>query len=148
MYILNLCNNKPTKMELDTGAAVSVISNQQWRGIFDDTRALEAHQVNPLQGHAGHKVQVIRQVKVDVEYGHQKKQLPLIIVAGNERPPLFGRNWMQEIQLDWAEMHQIREKVAANIVGRFPAVFSNEVGKIKGYKAVIHLREGTRKAGQ
>ena len=102
------------------------------------------YQGKPLQGYAGHEVQVIGQVEVDVEYGHQKKQLPLILVAGNERPPLFGRKWMQVIQLDWAKLHQIREKAAASIVSWFPAVFNAEVGKIKGYKAVIRLREGTK----
>ena len=74
-------NNKPTKMELDTGAAVSVMSHQQWSRMFSDTRTLEVYQGKPLQGYAGHEVQVIGQVEVDVEYGHQKKQLPLILVA-------------------------------------------------------------------
>ena len=67
-----------------------------------------------------------------------------LLVAGNERPPLFGCNWMQVIQLDWAKLHQIREKAAASIVSRFPVVYNAEVGKIKGYKAVIRLREGTK----
>ena len=137
-------NSTPTKMELDTGAAVSVMSHQQWSRMFGNTGTLEIYQGKPLQGYAGHEVQVIGQVEVNVEYGHQKKQLPLILVAGNERPPLFGRNWMQGIQLDWAKLHQIREKATASIVSRFPAVFSAEVGKIQGYKAVIRLKEGTK----
>ena len=81
---------------------------------------------------------------MDIEYGHQKKRLPLLIVAGNERPPLFGRDWIQGIQLDWAGLHQIREKVSASIISRFLAVFSKEVGKIKGYKAIICQRQGTK----
>ena len=120
--------------------------------MFDDTRSLEPYKGRPLQGYAGHEVQVIGQVNVDIEYGHQKKRLPLLIVAGNKRLPLFGRDWMQGIQLDWAGLHQIREKVSASIISRFPAVFSKEVGKIKRYKAIIHLRQGTnlylRRAGQ
>ena len=84
-------------MEMDTGAAVSVMSHQQWSRMFGNIRTLEVYQGKSLQGYAGHKVQVIGQVEVDVGYGHQKKQLPLILVAGNERPPLFGRNWMQGI---------------------------------------------------
>ena len=109
--------------------------------MFGNTRTLEVYQGKPLQGYAGHEVQLIGPVEVDVEYGHQKKQLPLILVAGNERPPLFGRNWMQGIQLDWAKLHQIRQKATASIVSRFPAVFSAEVGKIR---AVIRLKEGTK----
>ena len=57
---------------------------------------------------------------------------------------MFGRNWMQGIQLDWAKLHQIREKATASIISRFPAVFSAAVGKIQGYKAVIRLKEGTK----
>ena len=109
--------------------------------MFDDTRSLETYKGKPLQGYAGHEVQVIGQVNVDIEYGHQKKRLPLLITAGNERPPLFGHDWMQGIQLDWAELHQIQEKVSASIISWFPAVFSKEVGRIKGYKAIIRLRQ-------
>ena len=47
-------------MELDTGAAVSVMSNHQWKRMFDDTRSLESYKGKPLQGYAGHEVQVIR----------------------------------------------------------------------------------------
>ena len=87
-------NNKPTKMKLDTlGEAVSVMSHQQWSRMFGDTRTLEVYQGKPLQGYVGHKIQVIGQVKVDVEYGNQKKQLPLILVAGNERPPLVATGY-------------------------------------------------------
>ena len=125
-------NSTPTKMELETEAAVSVMSHQQWSRMLGGTRTLEVYQGKPLQGYAGHEVQVIGQVEVDVEYGHQKKRLPLILVAGNERPPLFGCSWMQGIQLDWAKQNQVREKVIASNVSQFPAIFSAEVGKIQG----------------
>ena len=101
---------------MEVGAAISVMSDQQWKRMFEDTRALEPYKGKPLQGYAGHEVQVIGQVQVDIMYGHQRKLLPLLIVAGKERPPLFGRDWMQNIQLDWAKLHQIREKVPASII--------------------------------
>ena len=112
--------------------------------MFDDTRSLESYKGKPLQGYARHEVQVIGQVSVDIaiEYGHQKKRLPLLIVAGNERSSLFGQDWMQGIQLDWAGLHQIREKVSS--VGSRQCLLSKEVGKIKGYKTIIHLRQGTK----
>ena len=78
---------------------------------------------------------------MDVEYGQQKKHLPLLIVAEDQRPTLFGRDWMQSIQLDWARLHQ---STSANTINKFPSVFSKSVGTIKGYKAVIHLKQGTK----
>ena len=34
------------------------------------------------------------QVAVDVEHGSQRKELSLLIVAGEQRPPLLGRDWL------------------------------------------------------
>ena len=34
------------------------------------------------------------QVTVDVEYGSQTKELSLLIVAGEQRPPLLGHYWL------------------------------------------------------
>ena len=62
-----------------------------------------------LQGYSGHEVQVVRQVQVDVGYGHQRHQLTLLLVAGNQRLPLFGCKWLQSIQLNWAALHELRK---------------------------------------
>ena len=143
-YIHLTINSAPVKMELDTGAAVSVMCDQQWKRMFGETVVLELYKEKPLQGYSGHEVQVvIGQAKVEVEYGNQRYQLPLLVVAGTQRPSLFSRNWLQSIQLDWTALHQLREN-ALGIVGRFPAVFGRDVGTIKEYKAIIRLRQGTK----
>ena len=94
-------------MELDTGAAVSVMCDKQWKRMFGQTVALKLYKGKPLQGYSGHVIQVIGQAKVEVGYGHQKCQLPFLVVEGNQRPPLFGHNWLQSIQLDWTALHQL-----------------------------------------
>ena len=83
----------PVKMELDTGAAVSVISDQHWK-MFGKTVVLEPYKRKQLQGYSEHEVKVVGQAQVDVGYGHQRHQPTLLLVAGNQRPPLFGRNWL------------------------------------------------------
>ena len=40
---LNL-DKKPVRMELDTGAAVSVMSEQQWESVFGKTKTLEPYE--------------------------------------------------------------------------------------------------------
>jgi len=87
-------------MELDTGAAVSVMSEKQWEEMFGKTKSLHPYEGKPLQGYSGHELHVIWQAIVDVEYAQQTKQLPLLFVAGDQRPALFGRDWMQNLQLD------------------------------------------------
>ena len=69
--------------------------------------------------------------------------VPLLIVAGNQKPQLLGFNWLQSIQLDWTKLHQVQGGISLIIIKRFPGVFSRKVGTMKSYrlKADIHLRE-------
>ena len=134
-------DKEPVRMELDTGAAVSVMLEQQWKSVFGKTKTLESYEGRPLQGYSGHELQVVGQARVEVEYAQQKKQLPLLIVAGDQRPPLCGCDWMQSIQLDWGRLHQIWQ---GTYISKFPSVFIKTIGTIKGYKAVIRLKQGAK----
>ena len=75
-------NRKPVQMELDTGAAVSVMSEQQWKALTNG-EPVKPYQDKPLRGYSGHEVRVVGQVDVNVEYERQLVQLPLLIVEGN-----------------------------------------------------------------
>ena len=44
-------------------------------------------------------MKVVRQVEVDMEYGEQQVQLPLLIVEGKHKPALFGHDWFTAIKL-------------------------------------------------
>ena len=82
-------------MELDTGIAVSVMSKQQWKTLFTESKPLRPYEGKSLRGYLGHKVHIIGQFTVDVEYGSpQRKEIPLLIVAGEQRHPLLGHNWL------------------------------------------------------
>ncbi len=47
------------------------------------------------------------ELQVNVSYGDQRAQLPLIVVAGNG-PNLMGRNWLKQIQLNWQRIATVR----------------------------------------
>lgn len=133
-----------SEIELDTGAAVSVMSEQQWNETFTEKKPLKLYTGKPLHGYSSHEVQVVGQVMVNVEYGNQRRELPLLIVTGQQRPPLFGCDWLHSIQIDWTEVKQIWKGQTANIMKKFPLVFQKGVGTIKGYKADIRLKEGAK----
>ena len=96
-------------MELDIKAAVSVMSYQEWKRMFGETVAIELCKGKQLQGYSGHEAQVIGLTQVEVRYGHQKHQLPLLVVAENQIPPLFSHNWLQNILLNCAVLDQLRK---------------------------------------
>ena len=136
-------NHKPVQMELDTGAAVSVMSEHQWKTLTSGD-PVKPYRGKPLQGYSGHEVKVVGQADVNVEYERQQIQLPLLIVEGEHKPALFGRDWLAAVKLDWTRLHQLRSDpsaAGAGMVSKFPDVFQKDVGCIKGYTATIRLRE-------
>ncbi len=85
-------------MEVDTGAAVSLISevafNRNWPG-----KSLEQSSIK-LKSYAGEAIEVKGSLQVQVEYNDQHVTVPLIVVKGNG-PNLLGREWLTKIKLDW-----------------------------------------------
>jgi len=47
---------KPIKVVLDTGAAVSVMSEQQLKATFAESKLLNPYKGKPLHGYSGHEV--------------------------------------------------------------------------------------------
>jgi len=100
-------NGKPLQMELDTGATISVISEYEWKKLFLHTSIVTPYVGKPLRGYSGQQLETAGQATVQVTYEKQKADLPLVIVAGEHRPALFGQNWLAIIKLNWAELHRI-----------------------------------------
>ena len=91
-------NGKHTQMQLDTGAAVLVISEQEWNQLFTSTQ-LEQYVGGPLRGYSGQQLEVKGQKEVQVQYGSQKLRLPLVVIGGHKRPALLGRDWLSSLKL-------------------------------------------------
>ena len=60
-----------------------------------------------LCAYSGEPIEVIGSVHIDVMYREQSAQLSLLIVGCNG-PTLLGRNWLQQLRLDWREIHTIQ----------------------------------------
>ena len=92
-------------MELDTGAGVSIISQETYNRHFMET---------PLQPcdtrqrtYTGHPAQVSGQFLVQLKYQNQTVTVPLLVVK-SPGPSLFGRNWLSRVKLDWKKICSIR----------------------------------------
>ncbi|KAK7882126.1 hypothetical protein WMY93_028300 [Mugilogobius chulae] len=85
-------------------------------------------------------------IKVQVELNKQCAVLPLYVVKV-EAPPLFGREWLRVIKLNWRDLktvHAITQVPTTDsletVLKRHSAVFSNKLGTMKGVKARLTLR--------
>lgn len=139
-----LINSKPHVFELDTGAAVTIMSQSVFQKSFPELVPEESSLL--LKTYSGEQLQVKGEVDVQVRYERQTQVLSLAIVAGSG-PSLLGRDWLQNIQLDWREVKAVAHNAVGSLgylLDKYGDLFDEEVGTIKGFKAKLHVKPDTR----
>ena len=90
-------------MEVDTDAAVAVISEETYRALWNaDSRPHIHVSTKNLKSYTGSRIAVEGETSVQVEYKGQSKMLNLVVVRGSS-PSLLDRDWLEHIRLDWKE---------------------------------------------
>lgn len=130
---------RPLVMELDTGAAVSLISESVFNKLCLDKpfQLSSSH----LRTYSGETLPVLGQLQVKVTCGDQQARLPLHVVAGHGSS-LLGRDWLRTLRLDWNCIRQVQNTVNTNLhslLQKHQAVFSDQLGLLKGFEAKIHV---------
>ena len=139
IWISPKLNGTTVKMELDTGAAVSVMSKS------DKDRLLPGLQLSDtsvmLRTYTGEAVKPVGVATVQVTYDTQDVKLPLYIID-KEGPPLFGRTWLRNIHLNWKEIHSVRNATLDDVIRRHGNIFKPNSTGMKDIKARLVLEEG------
>ncbi|XP_058813399.1 uncharacterized protein LOC131677517 [Topomyia yanbarensis] len=88
------------KMEVDCGAAVSVISLEMYEGDFDHIPLQRCDK--KLAVINGSRLKVEGQIEVKVELNGRTKTVDLIVLRnGSGFTPLLGRDWLDVFVPDW-----------------------------------------------
>ena len=91
---------------MDAGAALSIISETTYSKVWPADAPPLSSSYKQLQTYTGELLEVKGTIVVTVEYQNQQANLELAVVAGSG-PSLLGRDWLQEIRLDWPRLNQI-----------------------------------------
>ena len=118
-------DSQPICMEIDTGVGPSLISESTFNELFPD-RPLSPSSVR-LRTYSGEPITVLGCIDANVQYKEQKAQLPILVVKC-QGPTLLGRSWLQRLQLDWAEIHSIRNNSLQTLLDRHAPVFQEGLG--------------------
>ena len=133
-------NQASLSMEIDTGASVSLISQETYKKLWPTPQRPRLQpSARKLRTYTGAELDVQGSLTVDVTYGSQQHTLPLLVVAGTG-PSLLGRDWLLKIQLDWRTLHLLRAAPPTQlqaILNRHSEVFKEELGCMKGVTATI-----------
>ena len=127
-------------MKIDTGAAVSLISEKTYKTQWSSQMQpkLKASDVR-LHTYTKERIDVLGSIVVEVVHKGQRKSLQLLVVAG-EGPSLFGRDWLMELQLDWCELYRVQQSITLQeIFNHHAPVFKEELGEAKGVTAKLHV---------
>ena len=138
--LLVLVNGKKLTMELDTGAAVSIISDKTRRSLFSELKLNESSLI--LKTCTDEQMKVIGQLNVRVKYGDQEEKLVLVVVGG-DGPSLLGCNWLKYLRLDWGKIASLPtthpDSVSA-LLKRHQTLFNEELGTVTPHKAKLQVQ--------
>ncbi|XP_016520874.1 uncharacterized protein K02A2.6-like [Poecilia formosa] len=127
-------------MEIDTGAAKSVISYPTYLKKFSHL-PLQPAKVK-LKAYNGGCISVLGQFVAKVEYEDQVTDLPLLVVRGHGAS-LCGRNWLTKLQLNWQQikyMGELKHLSLNELLDAYSDVFKDELGTLKDITATIVVR--------
>ena len=137
-------NGHPLTMELDTGAAVSIVPSTIYNKLFPKL-PLKPTTVR-LSSYTRHPITVAGELKVTVSCDKQYKQLTLYVVEGGG-PCLLGRDWLQQIRLDWKNICSVKAEGKSQmeqLLQKYAQVFSEDVRSAKKFKASLHQKPGSQ----
>lgn len=140
------CDDVNITFELDTGASFSLINEHLFRTHWNEER-LEKSDIS-LFSYTGEQIPVVGLFYPLVQYNAgggdsptngTEVQLPLLVVKGNGKP-LWGRNWLHKIKLNWSVINQVQTKTkASEITGKYSHVFGKGCGTYTGESIKLHL---------
>ena len=137
-------NGRLHEMELDTGAAVTIISEKKFRELFPETQLTRSSVL--LKTYTGERLSVAGDANVRVQYEDQVRDLVLTVVSGGG-PSLLGRNWMQYLKLNWREIKAVRSHPLGSLdylLDKYSDLFRGELGTIKSFMAKLHVPSGEK----
>ena len=148
-------NGIPTNFEIDTGSSLTIISEKSYKTMFPNI-SLQPTKV-AIKTYANDRLNVLGKIFVDVDYqGKLYENLKLFVLKGNG-VKLVGRSWLNVMQLNWDlvmrpvdnSVHEMKEITdtkntstrLASLIKKHGPIFSDKLGKMKNFKASIHVKE-------
>ena len=129
-------------MEIDTGAAVSIVSEDTVNSSpFLKCLPLQQTDVR-LRTYTGQPVSVLGQLLVKVQHDEAQETIPLQVVKGGGTT-LLGRDWLQKFQLHWGNIFNLHTLPTLQVtLDDHKQVFGDGLGTLKDNKVKFYLMKG------
>ena len=130
------CAGHHLEMEIDTGSAVTLISNNIFSKFFKEKKLDKTNA--KLRTHTGEDVNVLGTTAVQVKYNDELFNLPLIVVGG-QGLSLLGRDWLEQLRMTFLQVNQFTASTESvnQVKCKYPDLWKSDLGQVKGLKAKI-----------
>ncbi|XP_054285817.1 uncharacterized protein K02A2.6-like [Macrosteles quadrilineatus] len=135
---------KKLKMELDTGAALSSISYSDFQSLHVNKRLFKT--AVEMKTYTGEIIKPLGVCFVDCKYRDFNFYGKLYVLR-QEVEPIFGREWLREVKMDWADIKVVESDCSEKLdklLTEFQEIFTPGIGKITSEQGHIELKEGAR----
>ncbi|XP_064641360.1 uncharacterized protein K02A2.6-like [Lineus longissimus] len=122
---------------IDTAASVTITGENTYNKHLRSVKCVPSD--IKLRSYGGQQIDILGEITVPVKYRSFKRN----------KVSLLGRNWLNEMTLDWCEIFAIsgaKTKCSVDqLLGKYKDVFEEKgTGTIKGFKAEIQIQKGTK----
>ena len=130
-------------MELDTGSAVSILSQPDFEQLGESLSTLTEPTIH-MKGFSGNTIQCLGEKEMMVEINGVSKPV-LLRVAANKGPSLLGRDILAQFTLPWKDIFAVHVNVPsaknrAEILEQFRELFdTSTVGKFNKAQVTLHV---------
>ena len=135
-------NGTTLDMEVDTGASRSLVSETTYNKLKTQTGLPPLQSTAAeLRTYTGEQIPILGILEIPVCYHNQKVTVELLVVKG-DGPSLMGKDWLQQITLDWHSLHHIRanhNSAVESLLAKHQDVFAEGLGKVKNFAAKLHV---------
>ena len=142
IHVQLLLDGKPCDLEVDTGAAVSILSEKQLNRVLPGAQ-LKKTNVS-LRTYTSQKIPVKGKLDVEVQYGQQRQSLTCYVVTG-DGPCLMGRDWLKHIRLNWKEIGvtilETSQTRLKSLLDKYSDIFKDELGTMNSIRAELLVKE-------
>lgn len=120
-------NEMELDFELDTGSAVTVISEQIYKQHFRQLTLKPSTTI--LQSYNGGKLLVLGVLTLPITYKNYCQDIDVHVIRGGG-PPLLGRDFISRFNLQVASVNKC-ENILEEITSKYPNLFSGQLGCCK-----------------
>ncbi|CAK1585215.1 unnamed protein product [Parnassius mnemosyne] len=138
-------SNKNFRMEVDSGSAISVMSEQFFLHYFP-TVTLNYKCNIRICVYNGHKITPLGYFCTKVKYNGFMKQINFFVIK-NGGPPLLGRDFMSQFKIKLTSVNNNNilvdsyESEVQNLLNTYADLWSKELGAFNKFKITLHLKD-------